>query len=85
MGLFDFFKNNAYHQAVKQNRQQRDNVVCCDDIDVDIDLAEEVEDEMQCGGWFSSDDDDIGPSSYDERDDDRYDSDDDREFDGEID
>ena len=32
---------------MKRNQQYRDNYACCDDIDVNIDFAEEIEDEIQ--------------------------------------
>ena len=37
---------------MKRNQQYRDNYACCDDIDVNIDLAEEIENETQNENWF---------------------------------
>ena len=46
---------------MKRNQQNRDNYACCDDIDVNIDFAEEIEDEIQNEKLFLSD---YIPESY---------------------
>lgn len=48
MNLFKaLFGSNFFQQEMKRNQQYRDNYACCDDIDVNIDFAEEIEDEIQ--------------------------------------
>lgn len=62
MNLFKaLFGNSFFQQEMKRNQQYRDNHACCDDIDVNIDLAEEIEDEIQNEGLFLSD---YIPDSY---------------------
>ena len=46
MNLFKaLFGSSFFQQEMKRNQQYRDNYACCDDIDVNIDLAEEIENE----------------------------------------
>ena len=48
MNLFKaLFGSSFFQQEMKRNQQYRDNYACCDDIDVNIDLAEEIENETQ--------------------------------------
>ena len=48
MNLFKaLFGSIFFQQEMKLNQQYRDNYDCCDDIDVNIDLAEEIENETQ--------------------------------------
>ena len=45
MNLFKaLFGSSFFQQEMKRNQQYRDNYACCDDIDVNIDFAEEIED-----------------------------------------
>ena len=48
MNLFKaLFGSSFFQQEMKRNQQYRDNYACCDDIDVNIDLAEEIENETR--------------------------------------
>ena len=48
MNLFKaLFGSSFFQQEMKRNQQYRDNYACCADIDVNIDLAEEIENETQ--------------------------------------
>lgn len=48
MNLFKaLFGNSFFQQQMQRNQQYRNNYACCDDIDVNIDLAEEIENEIQ--------------------------------------
>ena len=50
MNLFKaLFGSSFFQQEMKRNQQYRDNYACCDDIDVNIDLAEEIENETEYG------------------------------------
>ena len=61
-GLFKaLFGSSFFQQEMKRNQQYRDNYACCDDIDVNIDFAEEIEDEIQNEKLFLSD---YIPESY---------------------
>ena len=62
MNLFKaLFGSSFFQQEMKRNQQYRDNYACCDDIDVNIDFAEEIEDEIQNEKLFLSD---YIPESY---------------------
>ncbi|HJA57697.1 MAG TPA: hypothetical protein H9951_20385 [Candidatus Bacteroides intestinigallinarum] len=62
MNLFKtLFGNSFFQQQMQRNQQYRNNYACCDDIDVNIDLAEEIEDEIQNEELFLSD---CIPESY---------------------
>ena len=76
MNLFKaLFGSSCFQQEMKRNQQYRDNYACCDDIDVNIDLAEEIENETQNEKLVLSD---YIPESY------LYDNEN-REMDDEID
>ena len=76
MNLFKaLFGSSFFQQEMKRNQQYRDNYACCDDIDVNIDLAEEIENETQNEKLVLSD---YIPESY------LYDNEN-REMDDEID
>ena len=48
MNLFKaLFGNSFFQQQMQRNQQYRNNYACCDNIDVNIDLAEEIEEEIQ--------------------------------------
>ena len=50
MNLFKaLFGSSFFQQEMKRNQQYRDNYACGDDIDVNIDLAEEIENETGDG------------------------------------
>ena len=62
MNLFKaLFGNSFFQQQMQRNQQYRNNYACCDNIDVNIDLAEEIEDEIQNEELFLSD---CIPESY---------------------
>ena len=62
MNLFKaLFGSSFFQQEMKRNQQYRDNYACCDDIDVNIDFAEEIEDGIQNEKLFLSD---YIPESY---------------------
>ena len=62
MNLFKaLFGSSFFQQEMERNQQYRDNYACCDDIDVNIDFAEEIEDEIQNEKLFLSD---YIPESY---------------------
>ena len=62
MNLFKaLFGNSFLQQQMQRNQQYRNNYACCDNIDVNIDLAEEIEDEIQNEELFLSD---CIPESY---------------------
>ena len=62
MNLFKaLFGISFFQKEMKRNQQYRDNYACCDDIDVNIDFAEEIEDEIQNEKLFLSD---YIPESY---------------------
>ena len=62
MNLFKaLFGNSFFQQQMQRNQQYRNNYACCDDIDVNIDFAEEIEDEIQNEKLFLSD---YIPESY---------------------
>ncbi len=53
MNLFKaLFGSSFFQQEMKRNQQYRDNYACCDDIDVNIDLAEEIETKHRMKSWF---------------------------------
>ena len=62
MNLFKALVGNSFfQQQMQRNQQYRNNYACCDNIDVNIDLAEEIEDEIQNEELFLSD---CIPESY---------------------
>lgn len=48
MNLFKaLFGNSFFQQQMQRNQQYRNNYACCDNIDVNIDLAEEIEPQIR--------------------------------------